>query len=129
MSTDLLLFLGGLLGALVNRLAGANPSRSWATLAEVASAGGAMVVLNASGLVPEELRTAMYANPFRTGIFAFLVGLLMGPGLVTLTKSLVYRIVPPKVGNGTGGRVVVGLAIGLAVALTLGIWLPVMATR
>jgi hypothetical protein len=32
-STDLLLFLGGLLGALVNRLAGANPSRSWATLA------------------------------------------------------------------------------------------------
>ena len=96
MTTDLILFLAGMAGALINRMAGANPTRSWATVAEVVSAGGAMVAINAAGLIPAELSTAMAANPLRVGIFAGLAGLLMGPGLVTLAKSTFLRVTNGK---------------------------------
>jgi hypothetical protein len=130
MTTDLLLFIGAVLGALVNRLAGANPSRSWATLAETASAGGAMVLVNASGLIPAELREAMSTNPFRVGLFAFMAGLMIGPGLITLSKSLFFRFARDGNGkpngqfgkpNGQSGSADLGLLLAWLV-----IWLVVM---
>jgi hypothetical protein len=117
MTIDLLLFIGGVLGALANRLAGANPTRSWATVGEVAVSGAIMVGLVALGLVPAEWRAAMEANPLRVGLFAFAAAFLIGPGLITLGKSFFYRLTPK---NGNGDKTSPGVKLGgllLVVAL------------
>jgi hypothetical protein len=117
MTIDLLLFIGGVLGALTNRLAGANPTRSWATVGEVAVSGAIMVGLVALGLVPAEWRAAMEANPFRVGLFSFAAAFLIGPGLITLGKSFFYRVAPK---NGTGDKTSPGVKLGaLLLVVTL----------
>src|SRR3990167_5078008 len=116
MNTDLLILLGGALGALVYRWV--NPTRptlSWGTVGEVAMSAAAMLVLVASGLVPEELRAAMLSNPVRTVTFTFLASALMGAGILTLAKSVFYRMAP-KNGNGATKVGLVLLAVMLAVA-------------
>jgi hypothetical protein len=119
MTLDLIVFLGAALGAFLNRAAGKNLTRSWHTVAEVLGPAASLVLLSAGvGLLPPEFRGALDANPFRTGLSAFLIALLMGPGLVTVVKSLYFRVK-----NGNGPTMSPGVKLGallLLIALAAG---------
>jgi hypothetical protein len=126
MSLDLLIILAGTLGALANRWAGPGPTMTRTTAIESLVAGLIMVIVNALGLVPSELQTAMMTNPVRTGAFVFVVAFLAGPGLISVGKGILFKAAP-TLKNGNGPRDQTGSAdLGLLLAWLV-IWLVVMA--
>lgn len=94
MILDLLIFVGAALGAWLNRAAGKHVATwDWQTVAEVLGPASALVMLaSVVGLLPDEVRAALSANPLRVGITAFFIALVMGPGLVTMAKSVYFRV-------------------------------------
>ena len=86
--SDLYLVLGGALGAGLRQATDpAKHTFTWQTLQDMAMAGAAMVLITASGVVPDDAKAIMLANPIRT----IAMGLIAGPGSMSLVRAALKR--------------------------------------